>query len=63
MKETRQGYLPLTPLAYLIFVNVGTPKKCTGLKKKKYTTAGRGKNHLWLLAHFTKQDQAWKDRS
>ena len=33
MKETRQGYLPLTPLAYLIFVNVGTPKKCTGLKK------------------------------
>ena len=62
MKETRQGYLPLTPLAYLIFVNVGTPKKCTGLKKK-YTTAGRDKYHLWLLAHFTKQDQAWKDRS
>ena len=63
MKETRQGYLPLTPLAYLIFVNVGTPKKCTGLKKKKYTTAGRGKNHLWLLASFYKQDQAWNDRS
>ena len=37
MKETRQGYLPLTPLAYLIFVNVGTPKKCTSLKKSTPT--------------------------